>query len=805
MTEVHRKSAAATYPSRFLPLLLILFAASGCSALIYEIVWYQLLELIIGSTAVSLGVLLATFMGGLCLGCIVLPHVVATRRHPLRVYAAMEMLVGFCGILVLFGMPFVSRIYVAAVGHGLPAILLRATICSICLLPPTMLMGASLPAISRWISTTPRGVSWIGFLYGGNTLGAVFGCLLAGFYLLRVFDMAVATYVAAAINAAVALISFSLAMRTPIQVDANSLSKGSSAIARNVWPVYIAVALSGACALGAEVVWTRLLGLTLGATVYTFSIILAVFLAGLAMGSGAGSLLSPSLRTQTALGYCQLLLTVAIAWTAFTLAKSVPYWPVNPKLSTNPWFTFQIDVLRAIWALLPATLLWGASFPLALGAVASTDDDPARTVGAVYAANASGAIVGALAFSMFLIPRIGTRQSERALILVSGASALCVLLPVIWSQRSKASVVRLAVSMAIVGLLIAGVPAVPAAVIAYGRLVTIAGNSRILYVGEGMNSSIAISQFGNTLQFHVSGKAEASNGAYDMRVQRMLGHIPAVLHPKPRSVLVVGFGAGVTAGSFVVNPDVQRIVICEIEPLVPPTTARYFAKENYNVLSDRRTEVVFEDARNYILTTQEKFDIITSDPIHPWVKGSATLYTKEYFELAKEHLKPGGIVTQWVPLYETDLNTVKSEIATFFDVFPNGTIWANQGDGEGYDVMLLGQMEPTKINVDDLQQRLNRPEYARVAKSLSDVGLRSASEILETYAGQGSDLKLWLYGAEINRDSNLRLQYLAGLAVNSNRQELIYDEMLHFRRFPTNLIVGSEQQVTAFRLQHTWE
>jgi spermidine synthase len=806
MTEAHRQSAADSYASRFLPLLLILFAGSGCSALIYEIVWYQLLELIIGSTAISLGVLLATFMGGLCLGCIALPHIVAARRrHPLAVYAAIEMLVGFCGILILFGMPLVNRIYVAAVGHGLPAILLRATICSMCLLPPTMLMGASLPAISRWISTTPRGASRLGLLYGANTLGAVFGCLLAGFYLLRVFNVAAATYVAAAINAAVALASLSLAIRTPNRLAENSLSKDSPAVTRNVWPVYVTVALSGGCALGAEVVWTRLLGLTLGATVYTFSIILAVFLAGLAIGSGAGSLLCPAVRPQTAIGYCQLLLTVAIAWTAFTLAKSVPYWPIDPKLSTNPWFTFQMDVLRAIWALLPPTLLWGTSFPLALAAVASRDEEPARTVGAVYAANTSGAIVGALAFSMFLIPRIGTRQSERALIVLSGVSALCVLFPAIGSQRLKAGVLRLAASMVIVGFLAAGIPAVPAAVIAYGRLVTIAGDSRILYAGEGMNSSIAISQFGSELQFHVSGKVEASNGAYDMRVQRMLGDIPAVLHRKPRSVLVVGFGAGVTAGSFVVNPDVQRIVVCEIEPLVPPTTTRYFAKENNNVLNDWRTEVVFEDARSYILTTPEKFDIITSDPIHPWVKGSATLYTKEYFELAKEHLNPGGIVTQWVPLYETDMDTVKSEIATFFDVFPDGTIWANQGDGEGYDVMLLGQTGPTTINVDELQERLNRPEYARVAKSLSDVGLKSAAEILATYAGQGPDLKPWLNGAEINRDSNLRLQYLAGLAVNSNREEIIYNEMLRYRRFPVHLIVGSDEYVTMFRLQHAWE
>ena len=800
--DVHQ---AEPYEFRFLPLLLVLFAGSGCSALIYEIVWYQLLQFVIGSSAISLGVLLATFMGGLCLGSVALPRVLAARRyHPLRVYAVLELGIGFCGILALFGIPLVGRIYVAAVGHGLPAILLRAAISSVCLLPPTILMGASLPAIARWIRTTPRGISSLGLLYSANTIGAVFGCLLAGFYLLRVFDMATATYVAAAINAGVALISFGLAMGRP-EKAADDAVQAHLADVPHLWPVYVTIALSGACALGAEVVWTRILGLLLGATVYTFSIILAVFLMGLGMGSYGCALLSRFVRPQKAIGYCQLLLTAAIAWTAFMLAKSLPYWPINPKLSPSPWFTFQIDVARAIWAMFPATVLWGASFPLALAAVASGDDDPARPVGSIYAANTCGAILGALAFSMILIPRIGTQGSERVLIILSAVAALCMLLPALSSSQAKAGSVWLAASMLVAGILAATVPRIPAGLVAFGRLFLPVNGSQILYVGEGLNSSIAVSQFGATRQFHVSGKAEASNGAYDMRLQRMLGHLPALLHPKPRAVLVVGFGAGVTAGSFAVNPDVERIVSCEIEPLVPPITSQYFNKENYNVLHDRRTQVVYEDARNFILTTPEKFDIITSDPIHPWVKGSASLYTKEYFELVKQHLNPGGVVTQWVPLYETDVDTVKSEIATFFDVFPDGTIWANEGDGGGYDIVLLGQSNPTRIPVDELQARLDRPEYSHVAQSLRDVGFHSAVELLTTYAGQEPDLKSWLNGAQINRDGNLRLQYLAGLAVNINRQESIYDAMLQFRRFPVNLFIGSDQSVQAIRQQHGWE
>lgn len=788
---------------RFLPLLLLLFAGSGCSALIYEIVWYQLLQLVIGSTAISLGVLLATFMGGLCLGSVMLPRMAAAKKmHPLRVYAAIEAGIALCGIVALFGMPLLDGVYTAAVGHGLPAILLRALLAACCLLPPTFLMGASLPAMGRWLESTPEGVSWLGLMYAANTVGAVFGCLLAGFYLLRVYDMATATFVAAAINAAGAAVSYLLAGRTG---GAGVRVEEKGARAADSWPVYLAIALSGATALGAEVIWTRLLGLMLGATVYTFSIILAVFLVGLALGSGAGAALSRAVRPRIAIGVCQMLLAAAIAWTALMLADSLPYWPVNPLLSRSPWYTFQIDLVRCIWAIFPATLLWGASFPLALAGVAEPGEDPGRLVGGVYAANTGGAIIGALAASLVLIPWIGTQGSQRVLIVLSAVSALLVLVPAVWRLRSKAGAAAVLASTVLAVWLAATVSGVPAMLIAYGRrIMTSMNRSRILYAGEGMNSSIAISVWDDgAVQFHVSGKVEASSEPYDMRLQRMLGHMPALLHPKPASVLVVGFGAGVTAGSFVLHPDVRRIVICEMEPLIPPIATQYFRKENYDVMHDPRVQIIYDDARHFVGTTREKFDIITSDPIHPWVKGSATLYSKEYFEMVKEHLNPGGIVTQWVPLYESDSDTVKSEMATFFDVFPSGTLWGNDNAGGGYDTVLLGQAEPARIDLDQLQRRLDKPEYERVARSMREVGFSSAIAMLSTYAGQEPDLRPWLAGAEINRDGNLRLQYLAGMALNYGMETAIYNDILSYRRFPLGVFVGSDQsrQALAYALE----
>jgi spermidine synthase len=796
---------------RFLPLLLMLFVGSGCSALIYEIVWFQLLQLVIGSSAVSLGVLLGTFMGGMCLGSVVLARVVSARHHPLRVYALLELGIGIAGLVVFFGMPYVDRLYTTNVGHGFAGILLRGGVCALCLLPPTLLMGATLPAIARWVETTPQGVSWLGFFYGGNIAGAVFGCLLAGFYLLRVHDLATATYVAAALNGAVALVSLGLAARAPHAALALDPAKSRAARATGSWSVYVAIALSGLCALGAEVIWTRLLSLMLGATVYTFSIILAVFLLGLGIGSSIGSLLARgTARPRLVLGGCQLLLAAAIAWTAYLLARSLPYWPIDPSLSTSPWLIFQLDLVRCAWAILPAPCLWGASFPLALAAVAAPGQDPGRLVGKTYAANTVGAIAGALGFSILVVGWVGTQHAQRLLIGLSAVAALVVLVPslanaasgkgALAQARRFAGAAALAAATGIAALLAWGVPAIPAELIAYGRYLPTRDRAvDILYMGEGLNASVAVSESDGVRNFHVSGKVEASSEPQDMRLQRMLGHIPALLHPKPESVLVVGCGSGVTAGSFVLHPDVKRIVICEIEPLIPRVVAQHFVKENYDVLRDPRVEVVFDDARHYILTTRDQFDVITSDPIHPWVKGAATLYTQEYFELCKRRLKPGGLVTQWVPLYESDLNTVKTEMATFFEVFPHGTVWGNDYYGEGYDIVLLGQADAMAINADELQQRLERTDHRPVVQSLLEVRFRSAIDLLATYAGRAADLGAWLKGVEINRDRNLRLQYLAGLGLNFYHDKLIYADMLAHRQFPEELFVASDLRKLALR------
>lgn len=797
--EQSKAAEEASRPQRHLPLLMLLFVGSGCSALIYEIVWFQMLGLVIGSSAISLGVLLGTFMGGMCLGSLLLPRWVSPARHPLRVYAVLELGIGLMGIAILLLMPLVDSIYVASVGHGLGSILLRGVVCAVCLLPPTLLMGATLPAIARGVSSDQRGASWLGLFYGGNIAGAVFGSVLAGFYLLRIYDVTIATTVAAAINVSVALLALVLSLLArPQPQDHTHPAEISEPASR---AAYLAIAISGMAALGAEVVWTRLLSLMLGATVYTFSIILAVFLVGLGIGSTAGAMLCRKTSARAVLATCQFLLVLAVAWSALMISGSLPYWPISPTLSSSPWYNLQLDVARCLWAILPAAILWGASFPAAIAAVAGRGGDMGKQVGGVYAANTVGAILGALAFSMIIIPHLGTQNAQRLLIALSGLGALVLILPTTLQFR-PARLAALLGLIAVALLLSWTVWSTPWELIAYGRsLPESIGKANLIYVGEGMNSSVAVTEEGGARHFHVSGKVEASSSPLDMRLQRMLGHIPALLHERPKSVLVVGCGAGVTAGSFVVHPGVEKITICEIEPLIPQVVARQFKYENYSVLDDRRVQVVYDDARHFVLTTPQRFDIITSDPIHPWVKGAATLYTKEYFEMCKAHLNPGGIAAQWVPLYESNLEAVKSEIRTFFEVFPEGTIWSNDAVGRGYDIVLVGQIDKRRISIDELEARLKQPDYAPVAESLAEVEFGSLIELMGTYAGRAHDLEPWLADAQVNYDRNLRLQYLAGMGLNENQSDLIYDQMMSYCRVSDQVFAASRQQWQALQLE----
>ncbi|MDB4913454.1 MAG: Spermine synthase [Gemmatimonadetes bacterium] len=786
--------------------MLLLFVGSGCAALIYEIVWYQSLSLIVGSNAISMGVVLGTFMGGMCAGSLLLPKFVKSSEHPLRVYAKLEAGIAVCGLVILFVLPYAGGLYTAIGGSGVGGLLVRGLFCAICLALPTILMGATLPAVARWVEANPSGISWLGFFYGGNIAGAVLGCLLAGFYLLRLFDNAVATYVAMALNIAVALAGLALANVTTYEPSESESHAKTFELPRHAWPVFVVIALSGATALGAEVIWTRLLTLLLGATTYTFSLILAAVLVGLGVGSSLGSFFARGVSNpRRALGWVQVAIVACIAWAAYCETRALPYWPINPALAESSFLQFQIDFVRCLVVVLPASVLWGASFPLALAAVAPDQKDASRLVGTVYAANTVGAILGALVASLILIAWIGTQQSQRVLMALAALGGLIMLVPN-YDGDTKGSGARGMISgvVTVVLALILGstVIPVPAILVGYGRYSAtwLQSHGEFIFVGEGMNSSMAVSRLpSGYLNYHNAGKVQASSEPQDMRLQRMLGHLTTLIPENAKSVLVIGCGAGVTAGAVSISPAVETLTIAEIEPLVPRTVSKFFSEQNYSVVTNRKTHVQIDDARHFLLTTNQKFDAITSDPFDPWVKGAATLYSREFWEEAKKHLNPGGVVTVFVQLYEAGTPAVKSEMATFFEAFPDGVVFGNTFNGQGYDVVLVGQVGPIKINLDKIEERLARPEYAQLRQSLREIGFNSGTELFTTFAGRAQDLKGYLADAQVNRDRNLRLQYLAGLGVNKYEQASIYASVLSSGRWVEGMFSGSPDKMALLR------
>jgi spermidine synthase len=521
-----------------------------------------------------------------------------------------------------------------------------------------------------------------------------------------------------------------------------------------------------------------------------------------------------------------------MVWAGYLLMARLPFEPVSVEVMGDPLRKYGLDLWRCAQVVLPAALLWGASFPLALAAIARPTQDPGRLVGGLYAANTLGAIAGAIGIGLFLVAELGSQRTQQVLILLSVLAGVLMLMPArgvrpeiapggagreaVAAPRAGArpATDRLArgrrawppalPAIAVAIAAIAGavwLPAVPGLLVAFGRFApTWVGRSEITYVGEGLNAFVAVSRSPTgALAYHNSGKVQAGSEGSDMRLQRMLGHLSHLVPAQPKDVLVIGLGAGVTAGAVAIAPSVDRVTIVEIEPLVPQSVAAHFGDYNYHVVGDPKVTMHIDDGRHWLLTTDRTFDVITSDPLDPWIKGAATLFTEEFFQTMRRHLNPGGVVTQFVQLYGSNSEAVKSEIGTFVKVFPHTLVFGNLAEGQGYDLVLVGRVEPMTIDVDALQARLDDPAYARVAASLREIGITSVVDLLGNYAGSADDLQPWLEGATINTDRNLRLQYLAGLTLNAYEGGEIYLEMLEYTRFPERVFRGSHGVVRQLR------
>ena len=699
-------------------LLRLIFLASGAAALIYEVVWFHLLRLVIGASALSVGIVLASFMGGMFLGSLFFarsrfaPATPAARlcgagdRHRAVRRCSCRCSCRRCASSTSGWS--VRRARDCAARRSSPP-------CCCCL--PRRLMGATLPAVARRYAHGPsRHVRAWPSLYAANTTGAVLGCLLSGFYLLAVWDVWVATAVAAALNFARWRLGSPFTGRTAparpgpdeqwtladgdVASRTGARAAGDESCGRSTWPS----GLSGLTALGAQVIWTRLLTLLFGATVYAFAIILAVFLAGLGLGSACGRVPAaarPAPRPRAGLEPARAGAAPCCSAAESAGRACLPY--ASPPASTPLGALHGLHVLRAVAVILPAAVLWGMSFPLRAGCRRHpATATPGRSSGYVYASNTLGAIVGRPGGQLLGDPVVRDRGGPSRLwswpAAVSAAALFRVhragprrlgagAAPRPHACRPPWALASGAVAAAFLPGLSTGVPG--------ARPRTSGGWMRATsypYVSEGAASTVAVHVAPDGYRnFHVSGRVEASNNPNDMRLQRLLGHLSALAHPHPESVLVVGLGAGVTAGALSLHPEVKRIVICEIEPRVVGA-AKQFAPENYDVLKNPKRGGGVR--RRPPLSGHHARDTSTSSPRTPSIPGCAATRScsrASTTPIVRARLKPGGIATQWVPaVRDQRAGHPASRCQTFMDAFPERDGLELRRQRRGYDVVLLG-------------------------------------------------------------------------------------------------------------------
>jgi spermidine synthase len=602
-----------------------------------------------------------------------------------------------------------------AVGE-LPALYaaLRVLLMGLVLVVPTTLMGATLPVLTRYLSDSSQAAAGeAGRAYAINTFGGVAGTLASGLWLIPAFGLRATTAVAVGLNLAIAAAALLLAR--------GKSGTTEPALAAEASPRRLALvvsALSGFSSLIYEVAWTRSLVLSLGSTVYAFTLILTAFILGLAAGSALSSrFLRRVTRPEAALALIQALIGIA----AIALFHALGDLPIRMAPTAGQYRDHYGDLLVAhakliaVFVFIP-TLLIGAVFPFTFRLASGSDRSVGRSVAAVYTWNTLGSIVGSLAASFVLVPMLGLATSIRIAASINLLVAAGVMLA---SPLPRPA--------AVAPLLAAGVawliPAWDARVLASGAYLygkDYEDTARALHIdlktylarestilGEYWDAygltTVHRSEDGN-LSIRVNGKADASTGTSDLPTQRFVGHLGMLHHPAPQRALVIGLGSGVTLGAVGCHP-VRQVDCVEISP-AGVRAAEYFASANGSILKDPRVRLVIGDGRNAVQFAKEPYDVIVSQPSNLWISGMANLFTRDFFAMASRHLSKGGIFCQWVQAYRLPLDDFQSILRTFFEVFPHGSLWEVF---PGKDYIMIGSLDPVRVAYADLESRMASP------------------------------------------------------------------------------------------------
>jgi len=792
-----------------LALVYTIFFLSGAAALMYEVVWVRSLSLIFGGTHLAVTTVLSVFMGGLALGSFFIGKRVDAIKNPLKFYGSLEIGIALFAVIFIFLMKIYPAVYVVLVRGQENASLylgfIRVLFAFAALIGPTTLMGGTLPLLTRFVSGRPEKLGrHLSFLYGFNTLGAVTGTAAAGFLMLRFYSVSTTLYLAILLNSFAGVLSILIANkvsavpgRLPMDTESDHVNGAHKSPERAAAPrefairfpiriVFLGIGISGFCALGYEVLWTRILTLTIGTSVYGFTVMLVAFLTGIALGSQAYGLFQKMSLSKTTGQKNQIfgfgLVQCVIGISALVVTFYIRDLPVNSIALYDFFLSRGLEVFAARqWAnltlafaymMVPAFFM-GLAFPIAGSVNAVYGKKVGRAVGNVLAANTVGAILGSAVSGYLLIYVFGIERSLQFLIVLNIGLGLLVMLSIKNIKPLNGGVVVLTAAVLVLLALRPNALRMwdadffaifqnnqPEAYDTSEKKRDAVENTDVLFYREGVDSTISsIRVKGGNQALVVNGKVVASAAPQDRQCQLTLGHLPMLLHPNPRKILVIGLGTGMTLGAVSVHPNLEQLTLVEIEPNVLEA-ARTFENYNNRVLDNPKLEIVFNDGRNFLTTTQNKYDVITADPIHPWTQGSGYLYTAEYFKLAAEHLRSGGIMCQWLPIYELSVEDLKSVARTFSQSFRYTMAWMTQSDAE-----LIGSNDPIIINEAELERRLARPP---ISTDLEAVMMGTATDFLSYFVLGNNAVTAFSRDGIINTDDNLYLEFSTPVSVGKD-------------------------------------
>jgi spermidine synthase len=788
--------------SRLVGLIYFLFFLSGAAALMYEVIWVRSLSLVFGGTHLAVTAVLSVFMGGLALGSYLLGRIIDRVERPLMLYGYLELGIGASALMFLGLMKVYPSLYILFAqgkdSYTQYLTLIRVLFALFALIVPTTLMGGTLPVLTRFVS--PRDARLgpqLSFLYGLNTLGAVFGASIAGFLLLPFTSINRTISIAIAINVLVWLIVFlfpdrlqqsrdSLLIdaegsdeRRPTSSEDRMTERSGTEETQPMRLVLFGIAVSGFCALGYEVLWTRVISMTVGTSVYGFTIMLISFLTGIAVGSSAYGLFLRPLQWRNAelrhhmiaFGMVQCIIGVV----ALYVTMHIQELPEQALTLRHFFSTFDLSAfgvhqwsnmtLAFTYMAIPAFFM-GLAFPLAGYVSVAYKNRIGHAVGNLLTYNTIGAIFGSAISGFLLLSLLGLERSLQILTVINVGYGLIVIAGI--GKRKVTTVVIGGLTVVVVLFLGINQDLFRAwdqkyfSIFQSNRPETfrteearrnILENTEVLFYHEGINSTTSVFKVkGGVQALLVSGKVVASDSLIDQQCELTLGHLPMLLHKDPKKVLVVGLGTGMTLGATSVHPSVEELTLAEIEPQVVGA-ARTFGMENHHVLDNPKLKIVFNDGRNFLMTTRNQYDVITADPIHPWVQGAGYLYTDEYFKIASKRLRPGGIMCQWLPIYELNLRDLKTVFRTFSRNFQYTMVWMTH-----YDVELIGSNSPLVIDEKELEQRMAVPA---IRSDLNRIMMGSAKDFLSYFLMGTARMRAFGEGGIVNTDDNLYLEFSA--------------------------------------------